>query len=714
MAVRRMSLGRGRWRFFRHDAGRAAGPSPWAYLLLYAACQGLGLWSVHHLHFAVMWPANAVLLAAVLQLHRRPALWLLIAGFCLNLVTNALRGDMTIYTVLNPLLNMAQVLVAAVLARRLCGAALDMRRPIRLFRFAIGAAVPAVALSTVLAGLIVVALGRIAPGSLSFRLHHLFDMELLAMMIFTPSLLLLARSHRFSRDAVAPPMEVMALVGLTTVITLWVFGQNLAPILFMVFPPLILLAFRLSPPLTALAVIVITVIGGAATLTGHGPVTLTHVTPEPALAAIPTVMRQMNVFHLFLLAVVGTALPITTLSSERRRLVARLRARTEAAVAALQRAEAADAAKSRFLALMSHEMRTPLTGVTGYADLLSRRPGLDAEGLRQVEAVRLCSETMLRLVEDLLEVSRGGQEVALKPACVRSLVEEAIAPAREWAAVRGLDFSLTIAPEAEGGVMTDARRLRQVLHHLAGNAVKFTSRGAVAVVVERQGDSLRLIVSDTGCGMSEDILAGVFSLFEQADATTRRVHEGAGVGLALAKNHIDRLGGVVGVESEQWRGSTFTVVIPARRVEVAPEGDSAGAGSAGNGRLHVLIVDDHPANRDLLRIMLQAADCETTEAADGRQALDAVGAGRFDLVLMDVRMPVMDGLDATRAIRALEGAARDLPILAVTAEAMPEDAARCIAAGMDGHLAKPVTQARLYAAMDDVLQARALRATQAA
>lgn len=705
MGLRRMSLGNGRWRFFRHDAGLAAGPAAWVYLLLYAACQALGLWSIHHLHAAVMWPANAVLLAAVLQLHRRPALAVLATGFALNLISNVLRGDLSAFTVLNAVLNMVQVLVAALLARRLCGAALDMRRPVRLFRFAIGAAVPAVALSTALAGIIAFASGRMPLGVLSFRLHHLFDMELLAMMIFTPSLLLLARSHRFSKDAVASPAEVVGLVGLVAITALWAFSQNLAPILFIVFPPLILLAFRLSPPLTALTVIVITVIGGAATLTGHGPVTLTHVAPDPALAAIPMVMRQMNVFHLFLLAVVGTALPITTLSSERRRLVARLRARTEAALAALQRAEAADAAKSRFLALMSHEMRTPLTGVTGYADLLSRRPGLDAEGLRQVEAVRLCSETMLRLVEDLLEVSRGGQEVVLKPACVRTLVEEAIAPAREWAAVRGLDFSLTIAPEAERGVMTDARRLRQTLHHLSGNAVKFTSRGGVDVVVDRVDDGLRIVVRDTGCGMTDAVLAGVFSLFEQADATTSRVHEGAGVGLALAKNHIDRLGGAVMVESTQWKGSTFTLHIPAEVVEIGDEGEGAQDGR----RMRVLIVDDHPANRDLLRIMLQAADCETSEAADGQQALDAVALGSFDLILMDVRMPVMDGLAAARAIRAMNMPARDLPILAVTAEAMPEDAARCLAAGMDGHLAKPVTQAKLYAAVNAVLDATAQR-----
>jgi signal transduction histidine kinase/CheY-like chemotaxis protein len=537
-------------------------------------------------------------------------------------------------------------------------------------------------------------------------MHHLFDMELLAMMIVTPSLLLLARNHRFRDDAQARPVEVAALLALVGGVTLWVFSQTSAPIIFAIFPPLILLAFRLCPPTTAGAVVMVAAIGGAATLSGHGPVALTRLTLEPVLDTLPAVMRQMNVFHLFLLCVVGTVLPVTALSTERRRLTARLQARTTAALDALARAERADAAKSRFLALMSHEMRTPLTGVTGYADLLSRSTSLDAEGHRQVNAVRQCGESMLRLVEDLLEISRGGDEVVLKPADVRDLIQDAVAPAREWAEIRDLSFDLNIAPGAEGWALTDMRRLRQILHHLSLNASKFTTRGGVTVTVDRIGDRLRIAVSDTGCGMDAGTLAGVFRLFEQADASTSRAHEGAGVGLALAKTHADRLNGTIGVESVQWQGSTFSLEIEAPTVL---QGETDEGVPLESRRMRVLIVDDHPANRDLLRIMLQAADCETSEACDGQEAVDAVAVGAFDLVLMDVRMPVMDGLTATRTIRTLSAPARETPILAVTAEAMPEDAARCFAAGMDGHLAKPVTQAKLYAAVDVALSAAAAR-----
>ena len=714
MGLRRTHLGQGRWRLFRHDAGRTAGPPAWAYVVLYVLAQLVAHWSMQAFGATVLWTANAVLLAALLQLPCRQALPVLAACVAINLASNAVRGDPLPFLIGNAALNLLQVLLATLLARRVCGAALDMRRPTRLFRFAFLAVAPAVAASTALAGLQAVALGRLPAGTLGFRLHHLFDMELLAMMIVTPSLLLLARAHRFREDAEAPATEIAALGALLAVTAAWVFGQSTAPILFMIFPPLILLAFRLSPPWTAGAVMLIGVVGGAATLTGQGPVALTRLGQDPALAAIPTVMRQLNVFHLFLLAVMGTALPITTLSSERRRLVHRLQARTRLAVEARQRAEEADAAKSRFLALMSHEMRTPLTGVAGYADLLSRNASLDAEGRRQVDTVRRCGETMLRLVEDLLEVSRGGDEVTLAPVRIGELVEEAVGPAFELAGARGLRRNLSIAPEAAGLAVTDGRRLRQIVHHLALNAAKFTDAGAVALIVERHGDRLRLIMSDTGCGMCPVTQAGLFRPFEQADASTSRAHGGAGVGLALVKAHVDRLGGAISAESEKGAGSTFTVDLPAPAAEDARDAEPTREAR----RMRVLIVDDHPVNRDLLRIMLQAADCDTAEARDGREAVEAVAADAFDLVLMDVRMPGMDGLAATRAIRALDGPAAATPILAVTADAMPEDAARCRAAGMDGHLAKPVTQARLYdavnAALDHAAQRDDLDATRAA
>ena len=426
------------WRLFRHEAGRAAGPPAWAYLALFVVCQLAGLWMSRTFSVTILWPANAVLLAAVLQLHRAQAARVLAAALAINLAGNAVRGDPGLFLWGNALFNLIQVLVAAVLVRRFCGAALDMRRPRRLLRFAL-ALIPAVALSTGLAALLVLATGRLPLGGLAFRLRYLFEMETLALLIVAPSLLLMARQHRFRADSLARWPEIVLLAGLVIALTAGVFGQSQAPVLFLVFPPLILLAFRLSPPWTATAVMVIAVAGGAATLLGHGPIVLTRLAGEDALADVPLVMRQMGVFHLFLLAVLGTALPITTLSSERRRLVERLKTRTQAALAARQRAEADRAVKGRFLAMMSHEMRTPLTGVTGYADLLSRNPHLDVEGRRQVDAIRNCGEAMLRLVEDLLEVARGGAEVSPKISDLREVLDEAVAPGAGMGQGQGSD-----------------------------------------------------------------------------------------------------------------------------------------------------------------------------------------------------------------------------------------------------------------------------------
>ena len=686
----------GRWRLWRHGAGLRAGPPPWVYVVLLALCHLIGHWSTQTFQAVVIWPANGVMLAALLQLHRRQAAWVLLLGFAINVVSNVYRGDPPEFLALNAGMNLLQVLVAAFLARRLCGAALDMRRPGRLLRFAVGAALPAVALTSLISLAVATSVREYAPDQAMFLLTRLFSMELLGLLIVTPSLLLIARGHRFRRDAPENPREIAVLSALVLALTVWAFLQSDAPLLFVVFPPLVLLAFRLSPPWTAGAIIAISVIGAAATLTGHGPVTLTRFAYDADLANVPAVMRQLNVLYVFLLMVVVTALPIATLSAERRRLVARLRVRSEAALVALRRAEAADAVKSRFLAVMSHEMRTPLNGVAGYADLLSRRADLNEEAHRHVAAIQHSGEGMLRLVEDLLDMSRDGEEVALASVDLPQLVEDAVAPARDEAEKKGLTFGLRVA---DVRIQTDARRLRQILRHLVGNAVKFTPHGAVSVTADWTDGRLTIVVRDTGCGIAGDFLPRIYEPFLQADDSVCRAHEGAGVGLPLVRAHVDRLGGAIAVDTRLHQGSTFTVTLPADAC--AAPSEEAGIDAAA---LRVLIVDDHPVNRDLLRVMLRAAGCDTLEAADGAEAVEAVSIHSVDLVLMDVRMPRMDGISATQAIRRLDAPARDVPILAVTADAMPEDAARCLAAGMDGHLAKPVTQARLYEAIDATLE----------
>jgi len=702
----------GRWRLFRHDAGREAGPPPVAYVLLFVICLLLGQWSTETFQAVIVWPANGVMLAALLQLRRRQAIAVLLACALLNLGSNVLRGDNPPFLWANVALNLGQVLVAGLLARRLGGAALDMRRPRRLFAFALLAAAPAVMLSTTVA----VGLGTwvrgYTPVMAGFVWQHMFGMELLGLLIVTPTLLLLARIHRFSLDRAASTSgvaEAAALFLLLGAVTAWVFSQP-AAMAFAVLPPLMLIAFRLSPPWTALALIVVTLISGIGTLTGHGPIMLAAVPDVAELASVPLRMRQMGAYYVFLLVTVLTALPLSTLMSQRSRLVERLQAKHAAAIEAQARAERSDAAKSRFLALMSHEMRTPLNGIAGYADLLSRRRDLSPEVMPQVEAISRSGEAMLMLVEDVLEFSRGGEEIASERLTVAELLHEAAAPARINAEAKGLPLYFDVEPAALGVFSGDRRRLRQVLHHLISNAVKFTDRGEVRVTAAHDGVNLTVVVSDTGCGIDPAFMPRLFDAFAQSDDSLRREHMGAGVGLPLALAQVRRMGGRIDVVSTPGAGSTFTFSIPlATMVEQAEP-----APSDVERAMRVLIVDDHPVNREMMRLMLAAADCETVEATDGLEAVQRAREGDFDLILMDVRMPHLDGLAATERIRALAMPVSSAPILAVTADAMPEDAVRCRKAGMDGHLAKPITHVRLYAAIDQAMQAAATRMEQAA
>lgn len=700
----------GRWRLFRHDAGQASGPPAWAYVVLFSACLVLGIWSARTFGAVVIWLANGVMLAALLQLHRRQAISVLATCLAINLLANVVRGDPMPFLWLNAALNLGQVCLAGLIARRVGGAALDLRRPRRLANFALLAVVPAVLASALLIDTVAGLLKHYSAALYLFTLVRYSAMEILGLMIITPALLLIAKSHRFHDTAPASPRETLGLMVLLTVVTLGVFIQPYATVLYLVFPPLLLVAFRTSPVWVARAVILVAVIGGASTVTGQGPVGLTRMLDIPGLEMVPLVIHQLNIFYLFLLTVVVTALPVSTVMSARRRLVARLEARTLAAQIARRRAEEADAVKTRFLALMSHEMRTPLNSVTGYAEVLARRPAMDAEARGQLDQIQRSGAALLMLVEDVLEVSRGDESLDLHPMILPTLLKAAVACGRPAAVEKGIDLTLDIRPGAAGSVTGDRRRLRQSLNHLIGNAIKFTDRGTVCVVADRIDGDIVITVADTGCGLDADRAAALFEVFVQGDDSISRCHGGAGIGLALVKRHADIMGGAVTVDSRPGQGATFTLRLPmpALPTEAAGPGDSGsdtGPDAVGGPARapRVLVVDDHPSNREVARLMLTAAGCEVAEATDGDEAVDMARAGTFDLILMDVRMPRVDGLAATRLIRALPGAVAKTPILAVTADAMPEDAVRCLAAGMNAHLAKPISCQALYAAMEPLL-----------
>lgn len=351
-------------------------------------------------------------------------------------------------------------------------------------------------------------------------------------------------------------------------------------------------------------------------------------------------------------------------------------------------------------------MRTPLNGVAGFADVLAGRKGLDAESVRQARQIRESSDGLLMLVEDILDFARGDDAVSPEALDLASVVRDAMAPSRASADSRGLILTIDDRLPERAQFNVDRRALRQALQPLISNAVKFTDQGEITVRLDRSAHGVCIRVSDTGCGIEPAVLPGLFEAFAQGDASIRRSHSGAGLGLALVARHARRLGGRIDVDSRPGEGSTFILHLPLERAPDAPlevEPTSVEVANEPCRPPCILVVDDHPVNREVARIMLEAFGCEVVEVGDGQEAVNAVARQPFDLVLMDVRMPGMDGLEATRRIRALSHPHAAVPVVAMTADAMPEDVAGCLAAGMNAHMAKPISQAGLLAMVNRAL-----------
>ncbi|MGY2049322.1 PAS-domain containing protein [Methylobacterium sp. JK268] len=405
------------------------------------------------------------------------------------------------------------------------------------------------------------------------------------------------------------------------------------------------------------------------------------------------------------LRVVGLDLDITP----RMRTERALKEATRLAETARAAAEAASRAKSEFLAMISHEIRTPLHGILGYADLLLARGSLAPDEQRQVETIGRTGRALLRIVNDVLDLSAieaGRVGLQPRPFALRGLVEEVAAIVREPATRKGLALAVTVDPALPDRLVGDPDRLRQVLLNLAANAQKFCHQGTIGVSVTRGADAaggdvaLRFAVSDTGIGIPESSLGRLFQRFSQADGSIRREFGGTGLGLAISKALVEAMGGRIGVESAPGSGSTFwfTLALPAADPAGRCAPDPLPPPSRPAARpARVLLADDGEINRDIARRMLEAAGHAVVAVETGEEAVRAVEAQPFDLVLMDVQMPQVDGLTATRRIRALASPARSLPIIAMTANVLPAQVAEFRAAGMDDHVGKPFGREALLA-----------------
>jgi signal transduction histidine kinase/ActR/RegA family two-component response regulator len=394
----------------------------------------------------------------------------------------------------------------------------------------------------------------------------------------------------------------------------------------------------------------------------------------------------------------------------------RIQERTEQLEVAMRHAQAASEAKSHFLANVSHELRTPMNGIIGMLDMVMENE-LPPAQVEELQTAQSCAQSLMSLLNEILDLSKieaGKMTLERVPFDLRALVDDCVKSQQPRVAHKQVVLRSEVSDDMPAQVVGDPLRVRQVLANLLSNAVKFTEQGSVMVRIDSEisttgSFSLRIVVEDTGTGIPADKLGTIFEEFTQADGSVSRKYGGTGLGLAITRKLVEMHGGQIQVQSEVDRGTRFVVTLPCemdlggastdRALEIVPESHQA---SHLPGR--ILIVEDNQVNQKVVTSVLRKRGYSIELANDGQEALSKLESNGYDLVLMDVQMPVLDGLETTRLMRK-DPRWRDLPVVAMTAHAMNGDKERCLAAGMSGYISKPVHPAHLLHTVDEFLTA---------
>jgi signal transduction histidine kinase/HPt (histidine-containing phosphotransfer) domain-containing protein/ActR/RegA family two-component response regulator len=509
----------------------------------------------------------------------------------------------------------------------------------------------------------------------------------LGILTIVPLLLMLRTDEWVQITRKPHRLQAVLIFALVALVTLAIFSQNNSPLLFGVFPFLILAAFRLRFAGAAVAMSILAVISIPLTIAGYGPF---------ALMPSTGISQKVVLLQVYLVTAVFTILPIAAVLTGRRKL-------EREALAARRAAERANAAKSAFLTNMSHELRTPMTGIIGMSDLLLAS-NQSPEQKNITETLERSARSFLELLNDLLDLAKieaGRMDLDtmdFRLSQVMKDVQEFFAPAMSQ---KGLSFSVECDPTEYDVLSGDPKRLRQILFNLVGNALKFTDRGSVVV---RRRQRLRndgtviseFEVQDTGIGMSLEAQGRLFRPFEQEDSSTSRRFGGTGLGLNICKQIVEAMGGSIKVQSVQGAGSIFAfdvLLLPGLVEKIEPRFaiTPARIGDVLKGhKLNILFAEDNATTQFLVREVMEMWGHTMTVVENGQQAVEHARTGRFDVVLMDMQMPVMDGTEAVRILRQSGGAGAEIPIIALTADAIPENRVRYLEAGCDAVVTKPI------------------------